>query len=139
MKACTKPKTRLRRGLETVEAAILLPIVLMVTFGALKYGWIFLQYHRMTTVARNAVRIAVLPGDRSALVTAAITNGMAAANITGYTPNVAYTGTVGNPVTVQITVPATPATNVDILPLPAWIPSPAQLTATATMSKEGFN
>jgi Flp pilus assembly protein TadG len=133
----TKPhKKFFRAGTTTVEAAIVLPIVLLVTFGALKYGWLFLKSQQITNAARQAARLAIRPGDRSALVLADITQQMDQSNIAGYT--VTLTPGDGNPlvgdeVTVQITVPAA---NVDLLPLP-FIPSPDSLGATITMSKEG--
>jgi Flp pilus assembly protein TadG len=127
----------LRNGTTTVEAAIVLPIVLLVTFGALKYGWLFLKSQQITNATRQAARLAIRPGERTAEVTTDITTQMDAANISGYTVTLTpgdVNPAVGEQITVQITVPIA---NVDILPMPGFIPAPESLSATVTMSKEG--
>ncbi|MBL7215005.1 MAG: pilus assembly protein [Phycisphaerae bacterium] len=135
-----KNKNRCRRGLETVEAALLLPIVMMVTFGALKYGWIFLKYQQITNITRHAARVASLATTTSSDVYTLISDRIAAAGIKNYNADwVTYeaaTG-IGQQLKLTIEVPATKETKVDILPLGSWILTPDYLTATATMSKEG--
>jgi Flp pilus assembly protein TadG len=53
----SKPKKGFRRGLETVEAAIMLPLVMLITFGALKYGWLFLKAQQINNVASSLSRM----------------------------------------------------------------------------------
>ena len=136
-----KNKNRCRRGLETVEAALLLPIVMMVTFGALKYGWIFLKYQQITNITRHAARVASLATTTSSAdVYTLISGRIAAAGIKNYNADwVTYEAAAGTGQQLKLTieVPATKENNVDILPLNGWIPSPVSLRATATMSKEG--
>lgn len=137
MKNYNKRKQHFRRGLETVEAALLLPFILLVTFGALKYGWIFLKSQQLANAARQIARVAIRPDDRSGEIASMFTTLMSDAQITGATCTVTPGGglqTVGDEVTVQISVPAA---NVDILPMPGFIPAPVTLSADVTMCKEG--
>jgi Flp pilus assembly protein TadG len=130
-------KNRRCRGLETVEAALLLPLVLLVTFGALKYGWIFLKSQQLANCARQVARVAIRPDDRSAEITSMFNALMTQADITGATCVVTPGGGnqgVGGSVSVEISVATA---NVDILPMPGFIPTPPNLGATVTMSKEG--
>ena len=50
-----------RRGLSTVEAALVLPLVLLLTMGLLEYGWMFLMSQYITNAARQGARVAVIP------------------------------------------------------------------------------
>ena len=48
-----------RRGSLLVEAAIILPLLILVTFGVMEYGWMFVQYKHVTNAARHGARMAV--------------------------------------------------------------------------------
>ncbi len=50
-----------KKGLATLELALTLPFLLIVTFGMLQYGWLFFRYHQLTNVAYRAARVASLP------------------------------------------------------------------------------
>ena len=137
MKINKKITNKRRRGLETVEAALLLPIVLLITFGALKYGWIFLKSQQLANAARQVARVAIRPNDRTVDINTMFSALMTQANITGATCDVTPGGGlqgVGEAVSVQVTVATA---NVDILPMPGFIPTPDNLGTTVTMSKEG--
>jgi len=47
------------RGAALVEAALLLPILVLLTFGAVEYGLIYHDELRITTAARSGARIGV--------------------------------------------------------------------------------
>jgi Flp pilus assembly protein TadG len=47
-----------RRGLAAVEAAIVLPLILLATFAVLEYGWLFVRYHQVCHAARHGARLA---------------------------------------------------------------------------------
>lgn len=125
-----------RRGLETVEAAVILPIVLLLTFGVLKYGWLFLKYQQITNAARHLARVAIRPGDRLDEMQDEFGYLMEDANITGadYSPQDGANVGVGNSVTVEVWVSVG---DVDILPMRGLIPTPDELRASVTMQKEG--
>ncbi|NLX14007.1 MAG: pilus assembly protein [Phycisphaerales bacterium] len=58
-----------RRGVATVEMAVVAPLLLLLLFGAIEFGWIFLVQQTMTNSAREACRMAVLQGaDRDAII-----------------------------------------------------------------------
>ena len=49
------------RGTATIEAAIMLPLLLLLTLGVIEYGWMFLKAQQTTNAARHAARIAIRP------------------------------------------------------------------------------
>jgi len=126
-----------RRGAATVEMAIVLPLLLMLTMGAIKYGWLFLKAQQITNAARQGARIAILPDVTEDDVLTAISNLMTAAGMgSAYLPPTITPGVgvgPGEAVTVRITVPAA---NVDIMAI-GLLPAPATLGAEVTMAKEG--
>ena len=152
-----------RRGAAAVEAAIIMPVLLLVTFGAIRYGWFFLKAQQITNAARYGARVAIRADATVAQVQSAIDGLFApnAANITGATvtfweaqtdgdgnivingdgtfnwiPSVFAVG-LGVPIKVTITVPAA---DVDIMPLGLFDfePDGWNLGASTTMAKEGF-
>ncbi|MHC4264416.1 MAG: TadE/TadG family type IV pilus assembly protein [Planctomycetota bacterium] len=129
-------KTSRYRGLGLVEAAIVLPIVILIIFGLMEYGWMFLKMHQISNAARHGARIAVLSNATTLDVETAIDNLMIQANINPL-PEPVITGMfddVGQPVTVTITVPKTDVSlfNVPLLPLHS-----GDIVSSVTMSKEG--
>jgi Flp pilus assembly protein TadG len=136
--------SRSQRGAMIVEAALILPLLLLLTFGGLKYGWLFIKWQQITNCSRYIARIAVLPGDRSEEINTALTRLMAQANIpvTSDTLTIAYpdgSADVGKAVEVTISVPVD---SIDILKIGkpggiVYLPTPKTLSARMTMSKEG--
>jgi len=62
--AALKPLTRLRSedGAVLVEAALTLPLLLLVVMGIIDFGLLFQRYEVVTNAAREGARVAVLPG-----------------------------------------------------------------------------
>ena len=129
-----------RRGIALIELAIVLPLLLAITFGVMEYGWMFLKASQIANAARQGARVGARPDANTATVNAAIASAMTAAGI----PAGAYSGgvtlTPANPATlasgeqfkVRISVPYA---NIDLgLPL---IPTPTNLTSEVTMAREG--
>lgn len=114
------------------EAAIVFPMLLMITLGAVKYGWLFLRAQQITNAARQAARLAILPDSTVAQVQSAIEGYMALAGMSGYTLDPALASVAGPTVTVGIRVDAS---TVDLIP--GYLPAPASLYASVTMAKEG--
>lgn len=127
-----KKKRAWARGATLVEMAVVFPLLLMVTLGAIKYGWLFLKAQQMTNAARTAVRLAILPDADAGEVSTAITNLLAGAGITTYTldPTLSVAGPI---VTVGIRVDPT---TVDLIP--GYLPNPSSLYVRVTMAKEGM-
>ncbi|MHC4143992.1 MAG: TadE/TadG family type IV pilus assembly protein [Planctomycetota bacterium] len=132
-------KTNRRRGVVVVEAAIIFPILILLTLGGIKFGWLFLKAQQITNAARTGARIAILPDVTVADdVEPAIHSLMTSAGMggSGYTVTVTpnpSTVVSGGAVTVRITVPAA---NVNIMPLPGFSDD-WNLQGSVTMAKEG--
>lgn len=132
-------RDRPRRGLVAVEAAIVLPLLLLLTFALIEYGWLFMKTQQMTNAARRGARLAVRADSTTSEVQAAIAAIMTTAGLEGsgyvVTISPADVGALesGEPLTVQITVPYA---NVTLTGLP-FVPVPANLKGSVTMAKEG--
>jgi Flp pilus assembly protein TadG len=133
-----------RRGLSTVEFALVLPLLLLLTLGAFRYGHLFLKAQQITNAARHGARTACRPDATVAGVTAAIDGLMTTADMgaSGYsvtlTPADVATPGMGESVTVRITVPCA---NIAVLHVPLFTdlePAGWNLGAQVTMAKEGF-
>lgn len=144
---CKQP----RRGAAVVEVAVILPILIILTFGAIKYGWLFYRLQQITNITRQAARYAILPsisgidtnGDTVAdgipAVEGLISSLMDDAGLAGKydTPEISLASAAGDLVTVTINVPVE---NVDLIQFKGpllFIPTPEDLRASVTMSKEG--
>lgn len=128
-----------RRGMAAVEAALILPVILLVTFGAIKYGWLFLRAQQITNAARYGARMAILPDAELLQVEGTIINLLGQANIDVNESDIAITPADftdlggGVPVKVQITIPSRKVDIMKISLLPAW----GDIRASVTMAKEG--
>jgi len=159
-----KRKENRSRGAAAVEAALVLPILLLVTFGGIRYGWFFLKTQQITNAARCGARTAVvlnakhsevmyiistwlgpngakiikagenIEDDEGLKVTFTITD--KDGKVTS-SENIADAG-AQEKITVTITVLAA---DVDILPMGLFKfePDDWKLGASVTMSKEGVN
>jgi Flp pilus assembly protein TadG len=130
---------RKRRGTALVEAAFLLPILLLVLFGMVEYGGLFWRAEQLEATARTAVRAGAISGGSTGAVNTAISSMMTAAGLSssGYTvtlnPVDPSTLAVGATFTVTISVPYT---NVSLTKCPL-VPTPVTLTRSCSMAKEG--
>lgn len=140
-------------GTTLVELAFVLPFFLMLTLGALHYGWLFYHLHRVTNVARHAARVGTLPGRSEQDVKDTITAllGLNEDEWPNYSLDVDNTMEVNiQDVTIAVDGGTVPGIRVDInLPternphvlligkIPFGPLAPAYLAASATMAKEG--
>jgi Flp pilus assembly protein TadG len=141
MKTSNSFPTKKSRGAAAVEVAIVLPVLIVLTFGALKYGWLFYKHQQVTNAARQVARVAIRPGNRAADISdmfeTVTTDSKGANMLPGATCSVNPAGgaqEVGN--AVQVTVEIS-ADKVDIVKMNTLLPTPEVLRATVTMSKEG--
>jgi len=123
------------KGTAIVEAAIVFPLLIMLTVGVIAYGWLFLKAHQLANAARVGARVAIRADSTMSEVTTAVNTVMADARITGYSLSVTPGVTVnpGLPIEVKLTVPSS---NVALLNT-SLLPMPANLGASVTMAKEG--
>ena len=130
-------RPNMRRGTAAVEAALMLPMVMFMTFALLTYGWIFIKSGQITNAARQGARVAARADAEDADVQAIIDTLMANAGISGYIvdPLDVQGSPVGTIMTVTITVPYA-GTDVELISMP-FMPVPQNLKSVASMSKEG--
>jgi len=132
----TLSKKKARSGTSTVEAVIILPVLVLMTFGGLKYGLLFLRAQQITNVARQACRLAIRPYADNALVDNEIDRLMTAVGLEDYytrtMPDVSSVGT-GDELTLTVTLD----TDCVELTLVNWLPLPENIVAQVSMSKEG--
>ena len=133
-----RPLGRVRRGLALVETALVLPLLILLTFGVIEYGGLFWRYQQVQDVARQAARQAALVDSSQGKINATVSTLMTNNGLqsSGYTvtyspdPGAAQTGTL---VSVTISVPYQ---NVSLTKMPLF-PVPTTLHQQVTMSKEG--
>jgi Flp pilus assembly protein TadG len=143
-----------RRGAVLVEAALVFPVLLLVTFGAIRYGWFFLKLQQITDTARCGARKAALYNVTQSEVTDIIRALLVGDNIIDSTDPLPVIYKITNEIgevrtttdvtgalpqekiTVSISIPAA---DVDILPIGLFRFEPADwhLRSSMTIAKEG--
>jgi len=127
------------RGSLTVEAALLLPLVFMLTFGLIEYGWMFLKQQQITNTARQSARLGAMVDSTNATVSSNISTMMSnyGLNSSGYTATISpanvQTAARGSQVSVTISIPYS---NIDVTGF-TLLPMPATISAKVSMQKEG--
>jgi Flp pilus assembly protein TadG len=136
----TPPRlSRRRHALSVVEMALVLPMLVLVTFAVIEYAWMFLNQHQVTNAAREAARLASLPNATTSQVNSQISTLMTQYNLgsSGYTktltPSDVSTATRGQLVSVQISVPYS---NIELTGF-TLLPLPTNLNAKVSIEKEG--
>jgi Flp pilus assembly protein TadG len=121
-----------RRGAALAETAIVLFVLILITLGAIEYGWLFYCAQRVTNAARQGARIeSVLnapPGVAQATMLELVSD-----LSPDPPPSVS---TADGFVTASVRVPAKGNPKVDLLRL-AFLPVPENLGAHVKMAKEG--
>lgn len=122
-----------------METAIILPLLILMTFGLIEYGWIFIKVEQVTNAARHGARLAARPDSTNAQILAEINAMMADAGLagSGYTINFSPAD-VASPVTGQLVAVTVSLVydNIALTGMPI-IPVPENLKATVAMAKEG--
>lgn len=73
-------RARDQRGAAAVEFALVFPLLLLIVFGILDFGWMLMKANLVNNAARDAVRIASLDGTYSD-IDAALNQGLSNAGI----------------------------------------------------------
>ena len=84
-----------RAGQAVVEFALVMPVFIVLVFGALEFGDAFYDVHLLTNAARSGARLGCLPGQVETNVSASVTSFMTTVGLTGYTTTTAVTDTTG--------------------------------------------
>ena len=132
------PARRRDRGLAVVEAALLFPLLMLLLFSVIEYGWLFVRIQEIGSAAHVGARTAARSDATAGVVTAAVDGVLADAGITGATvtlsPSDPQTAAPGQMVTVTINLPYV---NVRLTGFP--LPLPDALERECTMAREGLN
>ena len=120
-----------RRGLELIEAAIVTPLLILILYGLIEYGVMFLQEQTITNIARQTARVAAVPdGNYTGTFSSLKTNaGGEYSNLAATYSNVG--GAAGSLLTVTVSMPYSSITGGALLPVPST------LTASVSMENEG--
>jgi len=130
-------KIKRRRGIVAIEFALVVIPLLILIFGLIDYGWVFVKAQQITQAARTGARAAALADATNASVENAINTWMAVAGIETFTwdptPDDIAGIPTGDPIKIEIFVPSSQFVliNTSIVPLPT------QIHAAASMAKEG--
>jgi Flp pilus assembly protein TadG len=128
------------RGTAIVEAAIVLPLLLLLAFGAIEYGWMFVVYGGIVNAARQGARVAITPNatltDASNQIDTALNNAGLSLSNAQKPYSISY-----SPITIGGTTNATIVTvgvQYNYVPLTGgYVPVPSTLHATVVMMMEG--
>src|SRR5262245_14856064 len=71
-------RVRARRGLALTEMALVLPLLLAITFAVMEYGWMFTKASQVANAARQGARVGARPNANAGAINTAIANAMAA-------------------------------------------------------------
>jgi Flp pilus assembly protein TadG len=126
-----------RRGVATVEFAIVAPLFFLLVLGCIELGRALMVQQILTNSSRAGARNAVTMAGTESSAVAAASDFAEGASVGGVnvavTPNPA-SAEAGEMVTVTVTVPFE---NVTWVPAP-WFMGGKTLSATSVMRKEGF-
>ena len=75
---------RRRAGLMLVETAIIILLIILLTFGVMEYAWMFMQAQHVMNAARQGARIGVRADSVNGDATSAIGSLLSAQGITNY-------------------------------------------------------
>jgi Flp pilus assembly protein TadG len=118
--------------------AVLAPLLLMILFGIIEFGWMFMVHETITTAARECARIAMLPGATDAEVYDAFEKAMTPTNVTVDSSMLTIKhATEADPVvTISISVPYS---DVTVTGLTSFLNiKRSTLGSTCSMTKEGM-
>ncbi len=96
---------RRRRGVTIVETAVVAPLVLTATFGAMLVGYAFMARQTVTLAAREGARTGVLPGSTVTDVQARVDQTMSGLGLAGYTATIDMGSSTDPNVTVTVSLP----------------------------------
>lgn len=134
-------RTTTRRGIASVEAAIIFPLLLTIIFGMIEYGWLLREQQIVLNATREGARVGALVDSTASNVTGssgAVTTIMSGYSLTGYTATLNPTNisssnlSKGDTFTLTVSIPYKP-----LLGITSLFPLPSTLTAAVTMEKEG--
>jgi Flp pilus assembly protein TadG len=126
-----------RKGLVTVEYAVVLSLVFVVLWGIIEMGRMVLVADCLIQAAQEGARVGIVPGSTSAQVTAEVNTILSGSFVSGATvtttPSDITTLKTAQPLTVSVSVPFS---SVSWLPTPQFLKNKV-LKTSCVMLKEG--
>lgn len=126
-----------RRGVESFEAAVTLPVVLMVVFSGFEYAWALVRTVQLDHAARVGARCAALDGSTAADVQARVMTALESLGISGaqvtIEPPQPEGAAPGTAISVRVEVDYS---SVGLLGLHRLMPLPNSLRGEASMVRE---
>ncbi len=124
------------RGIASLEFVIIMPVLMILLFGVMEYGWMLTKSGELVNAAREGARVGARADSNNADINSVVDARMTQAGMgaAGYSTTITQAGDVGDPVTVQVSVPYDG--NVELIGF-FLIPVPGNLQASVSMSKEG--
>jgi Flp pilus assembly protein TadG len=130
-------RPNLRRGIETIELAICLPVLLLVTFAGFEYGWLVLRSMQIDQAARAGARYAAMSGSNAESIHDRVAQALQRSGIAGATvivdPADPSSVEAGTSITITVDVDYS---EVKLLGLGGIMPLPAALHGRASMVRE---
>ncbi|MGH7213941.1 MAG: TadE/TadG family type IV pilus assembly protein [Tepidisphaeraceae bacterium] len=144
-----------RRGGAVLEVSLVLPILLMLTFGGIEWGYYLFVKNSLLGAAREGARTAIIAGTGNTTINTSINTAMDSATMSHIKTHASYVRTIqvldssGNQVSTDASTAATgapikvtvqcqwSATNISLLPtMLGGVPSTKMITASAVMRRE---
>lgn len=126
-----------RRGVETIELMLALPVLLLVIFAGFEYGWVILRSIQLDHAARLGARQSALSGATADSIEDSIRASLNGVGIPGaeitLTPPDPSSAAAGTSITVEVQVDYS---NVQLLGLSSFMPLPQTLRGRASMVRE---
>ena len=128
-----------RTGGSLVEAALILPFLLVLLIGLLEYGWLFFKLQQINGAARHGARIGVTESATQAGVQAAVAQMLSDSGLATSGYGITFSAdpaalAPGATLTVTVDVPYA---NIELTGFPL-VPVPATLVGETSMAKEGL-
>ncbi len=128
---------RFRRGVETIEVAIALPLMIIIIFGGLEYGWAVIRSVQLDYAARAGARAASLSDATVADVESRVNDALQKIGIQSSTVIVTPADLTAVPAGTMIKVEVeVPYADVRLVGLGALMPMPATIRGHASMVRE---
>lgn len=123
-------------GIASLEFVIIMPVLLILLFGVMEYGWMLTKSGEVVNAAREGARAGARADAVNADINDVVDARMADAGMggAGYTATITNAAAVGDPVTVEISVPYDGV--VELIGF-FLVPVPATLEASVSMAREG--
>ncbi len=138
LKKLNAQRLREESGLALVETAIVILLLLFVTFAMMEYGWIFHRIQQLNNCAREGVRQAVLPDNTPGDATAVVDQLLSDFGIAGASVDISPSNTdeleSGELITCTVSVPVGNVELTGLFLSEAFLGS--TLSTSATMAKE---